>query len=145
MNKKLQPGELLTVFGRTADCHIGKALDAAGYEWITLAHSTTGGAHSAPVYVHPESIPEICAALESACGLRRSAQRDCEIRKERRASEFLRARRAGESWNPGEEALLMHLYLEGYGIKEIAIHLGRSYGAITSRLRQMGIADSLEF
>jgi transposase len=39
---------------------------------------------------------------------------------------------------------MVHLYLEGYSIGQIAVRLGRSYTAIVARLKQYEFTEGLE-
>ena len=142
MNEEIQPGKLAKVVGKILNYHVNKVSNPNdGHEWIALTQTDVTGAQNATVYIDPELLPDVCKVLQSMGGVLSSEPSAKTPRKLPKDCEFLRDRHAGAPWSTGEDALMVHLFLEGYDIADIAIRLGRSYSAITSRLRQRGIPD----
>ena len=54
-------------------------------------------------------------------------------------SKEISSRNMNALWSTGEDALLIHLYLEGMGIESIAIRMGRTASAMCVRLKKLGV------
>lgn len=80
----------------------------------------------------PYQRPEVIRALYSA--LRHLEADHRKVRTDKPASD-----KAGMSWTAEEEEALMTAFKSGLVVKEIASQLGRSQGAITSRLQRLGL------
>lgn len=146
MNTVDPEDEPITVSGKALTYRIKRYKnESEGCDWITVSQSNTSGALCGFVHIDPDQISAICAALKNIGQKPRS---ESSARKPRNLPNdlgHLRERRAGERWGTGEDGLMVHLYLEGYGFDEIAIRLGRTRNAITSRLRQRGFPVDVDF
>ncbi len=113
----------------------------SGREWVSLCQFNDNGALCAETHISPFWIPHICSELQNAHraffsktrkGLGGNVAAHCE---------FLKRRNGGKPWTDEEETLLVHLHLERYELEQIAIRLGRSNGAVTTRLRKLGFTE----